>query len=127
MKALLLLAFLGSGAVLPASVFSQNPVETPQSREKYRIKTRQELDLLGERLSALELEARVEQQRARENLQTRTGELRARKKDADALFGRIETGTDEERRAARAKLDEAIRDLRLGIEQAEGSRRDWGS
>ena len=126
MKALLL-AVLMAGAVLPSTVFAQNPVETPQERESYRIGMRRELDRLGERLSALELRARVETNRAKENLASRTGELRARKKDADVLFTRIESGTDEEKRQARARLDEAVRDLRLGIEQAEGSRRDWGS
>ena len=125
MKALAL-AFLISGAVLPA-VRAQGPIETPQSRESYRIGMRQELDKLGERLSALELRSRVESSRAKENLATRTGELRAQKKRADDLFSRIETGSDTERASARARLDEAVKALRTGIEQAEGANPQWGS
>jgi hypothetical protein len=118
---------LAAAAFVPVSGFAQGEIETPQARESYRIKARQDLDRVNERLSALELEARVEQKRAREDLQARAGELRARKKEADELFGRIETGTDEQRREARARLDAALRDLWNGIERAEGAHRDWGS
>lgn len=126
MKALLA-AVLACGALLPSRGFAQNPVETPQERENYRIKTRQELNRLNDRLSVLELRARAESSRARENLATRTGELRAQKKNAEELFSKIETGTDQEKRQARARVDEAIRSLRTGIEQAEGAHPEWGS
>jgi len=124
MKALLLAALV-AGVLSPAAR-AQGDIETPQARENYRIGMRQELDRLGERLSALELRARVESSRAKENLATRTGELRARKKNADELFSRIETGNDREKAEARARLDEAVRSLRTGIEQAEGAHPDWG-
>jgi hypothetical protein len=120
----LLLAVLAAAVLAPAPGFAQNPIEGPQERESYRIGMRQELDKLGERVSALELRARVGKPRGREDLQARNGELRARKKAADELFGRIETGTDAERRVARARLDEAVRGLRTAVEQAEGARRD---
>jgi hypothetical protein len=126
MKALLL-AVLVAGAALPSRAAPAGAAESPQELEGYRIKARQDLTLLGDRLAALELAARVEQKRAREDLMTRTGELRAQKSEADRLFGRIDTGTNDERRAAREKLDEAIRDLRTGIEKAESAHRDWGS
>ena len=122
----LLLAALIAAPLLPVRARAQNPVETPQEREGYRIAMRQELDRLGERVSALELRARVEKTRGREDLQSRTAELRARKKDADELFGRIESGTDQEKREARARLDQSVRDLRTEIETAEGGRPNRG-
>lgn len=126
MKALLLAALVAA-PLLPVPGRAQNPVETPRDRESYRIAMRQELDKLGERVSALELRARVEKTPGREDLQTRTGELRARKKAADELFGRIESGTDQEKRVARARLDQEVRDLRTEIEKAEGGHPNWGS
>ncbi|HXT02170.1 MAG TPA: hypothetical protein VN915_15965 [Elusimicrobiota bacterium] len=126
MKALLLAA-LAAGPVLPSAARAQGGIETPQARENYRIKTRQDLDRLNERLSALELRSHVESSRARENLAARTAELRVQKKNVDELFSRIETGTDQQRRVARARLDIEIESLRAGIERAEGAHPAWGS
>lgn len=125
MKALLLAALVAA-PLLAVPGRAQNPVETPQDRENYRITMRQELDKLGERVSALELRARVEKTPGREDLQTRTGELRARKKAADELFGLVESGSEAERRSARARLDQDVRDLRTEIEKAEGGHPNWG-
>lgn len=126
MKSLALAALVAGCAAwaAPSGAAAPDQQETRQSWENYRIKARQELDVVGDKIAALETKAKSEKTKAREELQAQTAAMRARKADAERLLGRISTATEDARRNLRTELDDALRALKESIHKAETESRD---
>ena len=109
----LLLAALIAGSAAPATrAATAAPADQDSNRtwEDYRIKTRAALDVLEDKIAKLE--------------SSQAQALRAKKSDADRLFGQLETATEEARKELRTKLDRALRELEQSVHKAEAKPRD---
>ena len=127
MRAFLLAALVAGGALSAPPARAADDGGSPLSWEAYRIRARQDLDVIGDKLAALEMEARVENKRASEDLLRRTEDLRAKRAEADRLLGQFESASGDPRRQLRARLDAALSELKKGVEKAEAAHRDWSS
>jgi hypothetical protein len=136
MKTLALAALLGGCAVWGASVRAAAPDrsspqaaasdrgDSKQSWDDYRIQARKDLDVIEDKIAALELNAKAAGAEARARLQAQAKSLRARKSDADRMLDKFETATDTARAELRMKLDRSLRELKRAVHKAEVKPRD---
>jgi hypothetical protein len=119
MRALLLAALAAGFAVGPSRARAAAVEESSQARENSRIKARQDLTVLGDRISALELKANSDKTPAGAALKSRAAELRAKKSDADQLLEQLGTAKDDALPGLRTRLDGELGDLKTSLDKAE--------
>jgi ribosome-associated translation inhibitor RaiA len=121
MKKLILAALVAGSAVWAAPARAAAPAgqDSKQTWEDYRIRTRKELDVIGDKIAKLEMSAKTAQADVRMHLDAQNKALRAKKSDADRMLNQFETAAAEARKELRVKLDRAMRDLKTSIHKAE--------
>ena len=136
MKTLALAALIAGGAAWAASARAAAPDrsqpqqtasdrgDSKQSWDDYRIQARKDLDVIEDKIAALELNAKAAGIEARARLQAQAKSLRAKKSDADRMLDKFETATETARAELRMKLDRSLRELKNSIRKAEVKPRD---
>jgi len=98
--------------------------DSKQSWEDYQIQARKDLDVIEDKIAALELNAKAAGAEARANLQAQAKSLRAKKSDADRLLDKFEAATETARAELRTKLDRSLRELKRAVHKAEARPRE---
>ncbi|MFI5350230.1 MAG: hypothetical protein ACHQ2Z_11845 [Elusimicrobiota bacterium] len=136
MKSLALAGLIATGAVWAPSARAaapdgsgSNPAasdrgDSKQSWEDYRIQARKDLDVIGDKISKLELNAKAAGVEARSRLEAQVKSLHAKKADADRMLDKFESATDAARKELRIKLDRSLRELKKAVHKAEVNPRE---
>jgi hypothetical protein len=127
MKRIMLAALIAGSAAWAAPALAAAATagqDTSQTWEDYRIKTRKELDALGDKIARLEASAKTAQSDVRMHMEAQNKAIRAKKAEADRLLGQFETAAVDARKDLRVKLDRAMRELRTSIHKAEAKPRE---
>jgi hypothetical protein len=129
MKSLPLAALIAVCAAWAAPVRAVEAPASPgqdlkQTWEDYRIKTRQELDVLDDKLGKLESDVKTAEGESRAQFQAETKHMRAQKEAADRMLEKFAAASEEARAELRVKLDRSLRDLRRSIRKTESRLKD---